>query len=230
MKKTAYHKFLERIRHKILGEALQDIYNPEDPSRFQRLESICSDPKVRKRLDLLTCLYGLESKTQKEPFDTWLAMLWSGQARIRAPLWAVEMFQAIGDARLYDHDVKSLDQIFGFRAGTGETPPILKDLIHVRKDELFKAVWVLTLLDYNIKDACEMVAHRYQRDTAEKDKELPYRWRLGTGTKSGPGEYLRQHYDGWRKANVSFIKRAEQNWRAWLSTNREEYLQQFPAE
>ena len=208
MKKTAYQKFLERVRDKIL-------LNDKDPFRFDRVSK-------------LQLLYGLESNPTKTPLMVWSAMLWSGQARIKAPLWAVKMFEEIGNKRLYDYDSISLDKIFGFRAGRGETPEVLSILIQERQDQLFREAWTLTLLDYDIKDACYMVARRYQSVLLGKDKELPYRWTLGKGKKSGPGKYLAQHYSDWCKANDAFIQTAEPHWRMWLSSNREEFLRQYP--
>jgi len=205
MRKTSYQNFLERTRDRI-------IQNVNDPSRFIRVE-------------LCQRLFGLEVIPKKKPLDAWLAMLWSGQARIRAPLWAVRMFEAIGIARLYNPDAKNLDKIFGFGAGPGETPEVLERMIQVRLNGLFREVWALTLLDYDIKDACKLVARRYQRDIREKDRDLPYRWNLGKG--KDPGEYLRRYYGQWRKANDLFIKRAEADWLAWLSSNKEKYLEQF---
>jgi hypothetical protein len=210
MKITAYLKYLERIREKV-------ILNLDDPSRFDRFKRLAD-------------LYGLETKPEKTPLDAWYAMLWSGQARIRAPLWAVRMFEKIGDDRLYDPEAKSLDKIFGFTAGAGKTPKVLKSLIQDRLYTLLHEVWVLTLLDYGIKVACEMVARRYQQGTRKQDRELPYSWTLGKGGTAG--EYLRHRYGEWRKMNDDFIKRAEPDWRAWLSASdvREKYLQRFGVE
>lgn len=230
MNKTRYHKYLEAVRHKILGEAEAFIVNNrEDSSRFKRLEALSSDPKVKKRLDLLASLYALESKTEKTPFDVWLAMLWSGQARIPSPLWAVRKFEAIGNARMVDDDVQSLDKAFGFRRnGRGMTPEILARLINVQHDELFREVWVLTLLNITVKAACGMVARRFQQDTSKKYEFFSYRFRLGKG--KGFSEYLRQRYSPWRKAHDTGLIEAELEQRIWLNIHKDEFLKRFPSE
>lgn len=228
MNKTSYHKRLEAVRHKILGEALAFIVNhPDDPARFEPLEALRSNPRVKKRLDPLTNLYALESKTEKTPFDGWLAMLWSGQARIPSPLWAVRMFEKIGDGRLFDDDVQSLDKAFGFRRdGRGKTPEVLKRLIHVQHDALFREVWFLSLLDVKVAAARRMVARRFQQDTSKNYAFFAYRFRLGKH--KGFAEYLRQHYGSWRNVNDAVILRAEPSHRAWLATHKDECLKQFP--
>lgn len=224
MKKTTYHTFLDRIRQKILGEALEALGNQDDPSRFQRLKAICSDPKIQKRLELLTGLYGLESKTEKESFDIWLAMLWSGQARIPAPLWAVRKFESIGDARLFDDDVIGLEKAFGFRAGQGKTPELLGRARHVQYDALCREVWTLSLLDYKPTEACKMVARRFQQQHVNH-----YIHELRTVKLVEPfAEKLRQRWYRWRKENAGWTLRAEPNRRAWLATHKDEYLKQFP--
>ncbi len=245
MNKTSYHKRLEAVRHKILGEALalvtagSELPSPsnheeimaecrkeQDPSRFKRLEAICSDSKVKKRLELLTQLYGLESKTEKTPFDVWLAMLWSGQARIPSPLWAVRRFETFGDGRLFDDDVQSLDKAFGFRSGRGKTSELVQRARDIQYDALCREVWALTLLDLKVAPACRMVARRFQQQHVTLYiHDLREVKRVQTFT-----EHLRQRYYRWRKANDAFNLRTEPSCRAWLATHRNEYLKRFPSE
>jgi len=234
MKKTAYQKFLERIRDKIQSKACEAILNQNDPSRFDQLNATHSNPKIKKRLDVLTCLYGLEQKPEKEPFDTWLAMLWSGQARVPAPIWAVEHFEDIQDTFLYpggEWELKNwtLDKALGFKAWGKGTPDVLKRAIHVRHEELFREVWGLTLLGFAVAPACKMVAQRYQQDTAEKDRKLSYgKWKLGKGEKSGLQEYLRKRYTAWLTSNDEVLKKEERHCLVDFATSKESFLQRYP--
>lgn len=223
---TAYQKFLKRLRDKIEGKAWEAVLNQDDPSRFKQLDTLHADPKVKKRLYLLSCLYGLESKTERTPFDTWLAILLAGQARVPAPKWAVRRMEEIGDGRMHKTwglKNKTLDQAFGFPREARER------MILFRYDGMFREVWVLTLLGFASQPACLMAARRYQRDLAERDRKRFYgEWRLGQGKKSGLEETLRKTYKAWLTANDAVNKRVERHWLTWLETHREEYLRQFP--
>lgn len=239
MKETPYQKFLRKIIWKIRGkhvevEAEYIVNNQDDPRRFERLKALCSDRKVNARLELLRCLYLLESKREKTPFDTWLAILWSGKARIAAPLWAVERFDDIGDAFLYndgewEQKNWTLEKAFGFKDWGKKDPDVLKRLRDIRRDGLLWEVWELTLLGFKIKPACLMVARRYQRDGAEKDRKLSYRrWSLGGGEKSGLQEVLRKQYNAWRSSNDWRIKIVERERLIEIATSKENYLQRYP--
>ncbi len=228
MKKTSYHKVLERVRYKIDGKAWEAVLNHDDPARFKQLEAIYSDPNIQRRVELLNALCVLESKVKKDLFDTWLAMLLSGQARIKAPLWAVKNFEEIGNARLLNKKEYSLDKAFGFEGFEGETPEALARVRYVRLNELFREIWDLTLLHYPVRSACRMVAQRYQRDMAEQDRKVVGRWRLGKSKKSGTAEYLRQHYRAWETSNDQMNKRYEEHRRNWLTDHKDEYLKRYP--
>jgi hypothetical protein len=231
MEKTAYQRFLERVRHRIDGKAWEALQNHDDPARFEQLEALHSDPKVRQRIELLGCLYALESTPEKKPFDCWLAMLWSGKARIKAPLWAVKTFEEIGNGRLSRENKQdwSLDKAFGFQGFGRETPDVFKRLSSVRHDYLFREIWDLELLEFSVRAACLMVARRYQRDVAQHDSQLAYgRWRLGQG--DHPDEDLRKKYPAWRTANEALLRLFERNRLVWLAGQREQYLRRFPAD
>lgn len=200
MEKSAYHKLLEATLKK----------RPE-------------------RVGPLTCLVGLELTPERKPFDAWLAVIWSGEAQVPLPEWAVLTFKDIGDRYLSGH-VRSLDKAFGFTAGRGQTSELRRRVSHVQHDALCREIWILTLLGYKVIPACRCVARRFQRDAPQIYDELIYDLRPAKGGGAFVG-YLRKLYYGWVKANGNtWIPFAEPHWRAWLEKNTDEYLKQFPSD
>lgn len=181
-----------------------------------------------ERIGPLSGLYGLESKAEKVPFDAWLAVIWSGEAGVSLPDWAVLIFKDIGDRYMSGH-VRSLDVAFGFKAaGKGKTSELLRRVHHVQREKLCQDVWKLTLLGYKILPACRLVARRFQLDSPKIYEEIIYRLQPGKGNFA---EYLRTLYHKWHKANHdTWIPFAKSQWLEWLAKNKHEYLKQYSAD
>lgn len=180
--------------------------------------------KHPERTGPLSGLYGLELKAEKVPFDAWLAVIWSGEADVPLPDWAVLTFRDIGVRYLSGH-IRSLDQAFGFKAGKGETSELLRRVHHVQRTELCQNVWKLTLLGYEVRSACRLVAQRYRADAPRIYEEVIYRLQPQKGDFA---EYLRTLYYEWLKANHdTWISFAKTRWLKWLAKNKDEYLKQY---
>ena len=135
------------------------------------------------------------------------------------------MFEAIGNGRVFDDDVQSLDKAFGFIADRGKTPELHRRARHIQYAELCREVWALTLLDLEVASACRMVALRFQQQhKANYIHEL-------REVKDAPAftEHLRQQYYRWLKDNHNLVLKAEPSWRTWLATHGDEYLKRFPS-
>jgi hypothetical protein len=176
----------------------------------------------------LTGLFGLELKAEKVPFDAWLAVIWSGDARVPLPDWAVLIFNNINHQYLGGH-IRSLDVAFGFKAaGKGKTSELLRRVHHVQRETLCQDVWKLTLLGYKIVPACRLVARRFQQDAPKIYEETIYRLQPGKGNFA---EYLRTLYHKWHKENRdTWIPSMENHWLPWLAKNKHECLKQYSAD
>jgi len=178
-----------------------------------------------ERTGPLSGLYDLELKTEKVPFDAWLAVIWSGEAGVPLPAWAVLIFKDINDQYMGGH-IRSLDEAFGFKAvGKGKTSELLRRVHHVQREKLCQDVWKLTLLGYKVLPACRLVARRFQRDAPKIYGESIYRLQPGRGNFA---EYLRGLYHKWFKTNRdTWIPFAKPQWLARLAKNKQEYLKQY---
>lgn len=181
--------------------------------------------KHPERVGPLSGLYGLELKAKKVPFDSWLAVIWSGEARVPLPDWAVRTFKDIGDRYLSGH-LRSLDEAFGFKAaGKGKTSELLRRVHHVQRDSLCRDVWKLTLLGYEVRSACGLVARRFQIDAPRIYEEAIYQLQPQKGDFA---EYLRTLYYKWLKENQdTWIPFAKARWLEWFAKNKHEYLKQY---
>jgi hypothetical protein len=181
-----------------------------------------------ERTGPLSGLFGLELKAKKVPFDAWLAVIWSGEAGVPVPEWAVLTFKDISDRYISGH-VQSLDEAFGFKGvGKGKTSELLRRVHHVQRDTLCQDVWKLTLLGYKVLPACRLVARRFQQDTSKIYEESIYKLLPGNGDSA---EYLRTLYYKWLKENRdTWIPFAKPQWLAWLMKNQHEYLKQYPSD
>jgi hypothetical protein len=172
-------------------------------------------------------LFGLELKAEKVPFDAWLAVIWSGEAHVPLPDWAVLTFKDIGDRYLSGH-VRSLDEAFGFKAvGKGKTSELLRRVHHVQRDTLCQGVWKLTLLGYKVLPACRLVARQFQQNTSKIYAESIYDLRSDSQIEGFAG-YLRTLYYKWLKTNQdTSIPLMKTQWLAWLAKHKHEYLKQY---
>lgn len=117
MSKAAYQRFLQRLYNRMEGAAWKALQREDDPARFNRLRRLnTAGTKQHTRREALKCLYSLEAKPDKKPFDAWCAIVWAGQARIPAPDWAVRQLDEIGHRYMYDETLTSLDRAFGVKA------------------------------------------------------------------------------------------------------------------
>ena len=260
---TAYQRFLQRLFNRILNTACKPLQQsavidpesdieltiaqckiPDDPARFNRLRRwTAPGTKQRTRLELLRCLYDLEGKTEKKPFDAWVAIMWAGKAGIRAPRWAVQELDAIGTRYMYDETQMSLDRVFGVKddkrkrldkalgfrtAGKGKRISTLETgALWEQYAELCEHVWTLNLCGIEVVEACRMVA-RWRQQKPEPDSRYELR-------KVRKPETLAKHlqkkkFYPWRKANAMRLQRDEPGRREWLATNKDQYLAQFPNE
>ncbi len=181
-----------------------------------------------ERTGPLSGLYGLELKAEKVTFDAWLAVIWSGEARVPLPDWAVLTFKNINDQYLGGY-IRSLDVALGFKAaGKGKTSELLRRVHHVQRETLCQDVWKLTLLGYKILPACRLVARRFQQDAPKIYGESIYNLQPGKGDFA---EYLRTLYHKWFKANRdTWIPFAKPQWFASLTKNKHEYLKQYSSD
>jgi hypothetical protein len=232
-----------------IERAIAQCKIPDDPARFNRLrQRTAPGTKWRTRLDLLRNLYDLEQKAEKKPFDAWFAIVWAGKAGIRAPRWAVQQLDAIGTQYMYPADTTaSLDRVFGVNAdkqkrqrnrldkalgfrttGKGNKLSALDiGSRGVQYHELCEHVWTLTLCGIPVTEACRRVARwkNQQPDRRASIYELKKK-KPKTLAKQLQGK----KYYAWLKANAARLQRDEPARREWLTTNKDQFLAQFPNE
>jgi len=187
--------------------------------------------KNLSNLESISELIHLEGYDVKTPLMALDVVILCGEIGITSPQWAIEILRQVKKDRLTTK-IQNLDIAFGFKASRGKTPEIRKNLLENRNDKLLTDVWRLTQLGITRDDACLMVAYRFKETGVRLNKtnyDLDF-----LGDQHTIAETLKKMYRPWlrriqalRKKHEEF-RMIEEDIRAYIESNKEEYLSQFP--